>query len=187
MNATQPANQLTRATLSVGLGVAAVAALTGCSSAGAPPDSALPTLTFLSNSDVDASALEDGDEVTFFEGFQGGHHIQPPYRLSGFPDQTQIVTFSFTLHLVDADRDIHELSTRLAVVTQCDPEGLLCGSFNEPFTRLFFDDAASAEIFSGDLQIDGELAEFTATAVFGSIVATSSTVTIRLVADGEGT
>ncbi|MCH7702119.1 MAG: hypothetical protein IID37_10560, partial [Planctomycetes bacterium] len=66
-------------------------------------------------------------------------------------------------------------------------EGLLCGSFNEPFTRLFFDDATSDEIFSGDLDIDGELAEFTATAVFGSIVATSGTVTIRLVADDEGT
>ncbi len=187
MNATQSLHPVAWATRSIALGVIAVAALTGCSSVGTPPGPALPTLTFLTDSDDAASVLEDGDDVTFFEGFQGGHHIQPFYRLSGFPDETQIVVFSFNLQLVEADRDIHELNTRLGIVTACDQEGLLCGPTSEPFTRFFFDDAASDEIFSGDLRIDGELAEFTATAEFEDVVATSSTVTIRLVADGEGT
>lgn len=185
MNAPRPAHLISRKTLSVGICVTAVAALTGCPSARTPLDPVLPTLTFLTDPDDAASVLEDGDEVTFFEGFQGGHHIQPSYRLGGFPDQTQIVTFSFTLHLMEADRDIHELNTRLGVVSACDQEGLLCGSTGEPFTRFFFNDAASDEIFSGDLDIDGELAEFSATAEFEDVVAASSTVTIRLVAAGE--
>ena len=185
MNAPRPAHLNSRKTLAVGICVTAVAALTGCHSAGTPPDPVLPTLTFLTDPGDAASVLEDGDEVTFFEGFQGGHHIQPSYRLSGFPAETQIVTFSFTLHLVEADRDLHELNTRFGVVSPCDQQELLCGSTEEPFTRLFFNDAASDEIFSGDLNIDGELAEFSATAEFEGVVATSSTVTIRLVAAGE--
>lgn len=185
MNAPRPAHVIARKTLSVGICVSAVAALTGCPSGGTPPDPALPTLTFLTDPDDAALLLEDGDEVTFFEGFQGGHHIQPSYRLSGFPDEAQLVAFSFTLHLVEVDRDIHELNTRLGLVMACDQGGLLCGSTEEPFTRFFFNDAASDEIFSGDLDIDGELAEFTATAEFEDAVATSSTVTIRLVAAGE--
>ena len=153
---------------------------------GTLPDPAAPTLTLLAADDETKppAVIVEGSELTFFEGIQGGNHVEPRLRVTGFPAEAadSAVNVTHSLSLVADGRVISELENGALSFSGsgCAAEGVF-----EANRRFFFLNEVFLEILNGELDLEGVAAELTVTIDFEGVTATH-TETVTLTFGGAG-